>query len=166
VFLRHCLAQHSGYIRSLSQKDITGPTIQIQKSAKANHLRNSFQQLSQTQPASIASNISTLIQGVNMSATNGIDTFADFDVDPTSSIVAAFDCLAIQNEWEKKSADYKDNRVRLVTNEFGIQFGYNWSHLGGWQALCSAVGIAEVPSSITQCKKVTKQKIDILYGSF
>jgi hypothetical protein len=93
-----------------------------------------------------------------MSATSGIDTFADFDVDPTTSIVAAFDCLAIQNEWKKKSAKYKDNRVRLFTNEFGIQFGNNWSHLGGWQALCSAVGIADIPSSITQCKKVTKQK--------
>ncbi len=88
-----------------------------------------------------------------MHTANGLHSSADLKVDPTVSILTAFNRLAIQNKWEKKSAVYKDQRARLLVDEFSTHFGNNLSNLGGWQAMCRAVDIA-IPSSITQCKKV------------
>lgn len=94
-----------------------------------------------------------------MSVVNSFDGFADFDVDPTASIVAEFARLAVQNKWKKKSSKYKDERARLVVAEFDAHFGSNLSVLGGWQALCKAVGIVDIPSSINQCKKVEPESL-------
>ncbi len=89
-----------------------------------------------------------------MSAVGGFDGFVNFEVDPTASIVAEFKRLAIQNDWKKNSTEYKANRAQLVVDEFGALFGSNLSALGGWQELCKAVGIVDIPPSIKQCKKV------------
>ncbi len=89
-----------------------------------------------------------------MPTANGLDDFANLEVDPTVSIITAFNRLAIQKDWKKNSAVYKDQRARLLVDEFSAQFGNNLSNLGGWQAMCRAVDIA-IPSSINQCKKVS-----------
>ncbi len=91
-----------------------------------------------------------------MSTNNGYVGFADFDIDPTASIVTEFNRLAIQNDWKKHSKQYKEQRSYLVTQEFSAYFGSNFSTLAAWQALCQAVGITDIPSSITQCQKVGK----------
>ena len=91
-----------------------------------------------------------------MPAADGLYGFADFELDPSVSIITAFDRLAIQNDWKKNSAVYKNQRARLLVDEFSAHFGNNLSNLGGWQTVCKAVDIAtdEIPPSITQCKKV------------
>ncbi|ERF75978.1 hypothetical protein EPUS_01344 [Endocarpon pusillum Z07020] len=89
-----------------------------------------------------------------MSATSGYDGFASFDIDPTASIVTEFNRLAIQKSWKKDSKQYKNQRARLVNQEFNAYFGSNLNDLAAWQALCKAVGITTIPSSVTQCKKV------------
>lgn len=89
-----------------------------------------------------------------MSTASGYVGFADFDVDPTASITTEFNRLAIQKNWKKDSKQYKEQRARLVTQEFNAYFGSNTSTLAAWQALCKAVGITDIPSSIVQCKKV------------
>lgn len=89
-----------------------------------------------------------------MSATNGYVGFDKLDVDPTASIVTEFNRLAIQKNWKKSSKQYKEQRARLITQEFNAYFGSNISTLAAWQALCKTVGITDIPSSIVQCKKV------------
>jgi hypothetical protein len=93
-----------------------------------------------------------------MSDLSGFDGFADFDRDPTASIAVEFGRLAIQNDWKKGSKKYKKQRAELIAYEFGVHFGSNLSTLEHWQALCKAVGIKNIPSSITQCKKVGHQE--------
>jgi hypothetical protein len=89
-----------------------------------------------------------------MSDVSGFDGFADFDRDPTASIASEFGRLAIQNDWKKGSKKYRKQRAELIEYEFGVHFGSNLHSLEDWEALCKAVGITDIPSSITQCKKV------------
>jgi len=89
-----------------------------------------------------------------MSDVSGFDGFADFDRDPTASIAAEFGRLAIQNDWKKGSKKYRKQQAELIECEFRFHFGSNLSTLEHWQALCKAVGITNIPSSTTQCKKV------------
>lgn len=91
-----------------------------------------------------------------MSSAKGFDGIANFDADPTASLVTVFNQLAIQNNWKKNTSDLKDQRARFVAEEFGAHFGRNLSALQGWQMLCRAVGTApeDIPPSIAQCKKV------------
>jgi hypothetical protein len=89
-----------------------------------------------------------------MSFTNGFDDHGGVNVDPTTSLIAEFNSLALQNKWKKTSSKYNKQRGNFVRHKFEVHFGSNISGLGGWQALCEAVGIADIPSSITQCKKV------------
>jgi hypothetical protein len=92
-----------------------------------------------------------------MSAAEGFDGSANFDIDPDASIVTEFNRLALQNNWKKKSSAYKKNRARLVKHEFDALFGANLSNLQSWQRICQAVGITDIPSSVTQCKKVSSR---------
>ncbi|KAF7514064.1 hypothetical protein GJ744_004389 [Endocarpon pusillum] len=92
-----------------------------------------------------------------MSASSGYDGFASFDIDPTASIVTEFNRLAIQKSWKKDSEQYKKQRARLVNQEFNAYFGSNLNNLAAWQALCKAVSITPIPSSVTQCKKLLKK---------
>jgi hypothetical protein len=94
-----------------------------------------------------------------MSDVSGFDGFADFDRDPTASIASEFGRLAIQNDWKKGSKKYRKQRAELIEYEFGVHFGSNLHSLEDWQALCKAVGITNIPSSITQCKKVRQRKV-------
>jgi hypothetical protein len=96
-----------------------------------------------------------------MSDMSDFDGYADFDRDPTASIAAEFGRLAIQNDWKKGSKKYKNQRADLITYEFGVHFGSNLSTLEHWQALCKAVGITNIPSSNTQCKKVGQQSLPV-----
>ncbi len=91
--------------------------------------------------------------------------FAKFDIDPTASIATEFNRLAIQKNWKKESKQYKEWRSRLVTQEFNAYFGSNVSTLAAWQALCQAVGIADIPSSTTQYKRVGRAPGTYLYLS-
>ena len=96
-----------------------------------------------------------------MSAASDSDGVAISGADPIASITAQFSCLAIEKGWKKGSTKYKKQRESLVADEFEAHFGGGLSDLGGWQALCKAVGIAaeEIPSSITKCKKVRPMAI-------
>jgi hypothetical protein len=92
---------------------------------------------------------------------SAFDGFATFDADPTASITAEFNRLAIHNGWKKTSINYTNQRARYAAVEFEVQFGSNLSALEGWQALCKTVGIApeDIPSSVTQCKKVRSKTL-------
>jgi hypothetical protein len=86
----------------------------------------------------------------------GVDV-GDLDCDPAASLIVDFSRLAIQNSWKKNSPEYKQYRAAFIRDEFEAQFGNNLSALGGWQALCKAVGVNDNPTSITQCKKVSSE---------
>lgn len=71
-----------------------------------------------------------------------------------TSILASFRRHARTSNWEENSAEYRSKRAHFVRDHFEAAFGSSSSNLAGWQALCRAVGIMEIPSSITGCKKV------------
>jgi hypothetical protein len=97
---------------------------------------------------------------------NGFDGYSGVNVDPTTSLIAKFNSLALQNNWKKTSSKYQKQRANFVRNEFEVLFGSDLDGPGGWQALCEAVGIEDVPSSITQCKKVRPPSKKGLFSRF
>ncbi|KAF1932868.1 uncharacterized protein M421DRAFT_416470 [Didymella exigua CBS 183.55] len=85
---------------------------------------------------------------------NWFNQFAGFTYDPTSGLRSNFDRLAAQRQWGHK---LKNTRwVQCQISEFGRLYGNDddVSKLEKWQELCREVHVQEVPSSITQCKKV------------
>lgn len=71
-----------------------------------------------------------------------------------NAIVAGLSGLTVQHPADTTSSKSKKKRATDVANEFKLHFGSNVSNLGSWQELCRVVGITNIPSSITQCKKV------------
>ncbi|KAF2122002.1 hypothetical protein BDV96DRAFT_562785 [Lophiotrema nucula] len=60
--------------------------------------------------------------------------------------------LSIQQGWTKKETARR--RGEIYEAEFDHHFVSGRTKLEVWQALCEEVGIEDIPSSITQCRKV------------
>lgn len=81
----------------------------------------------------------------------------DFAPDPAVSLLANFDALAICRNWAPGGRARTRARRHLqnaMIEEFNKTYGTDTGDLASWQNLCCVVGVAPVPPSITQCKKV------------
>ncbi|KIM27370.1 hypothetical protein M408DRAFT_330076 [Serendipita vermifera MAFF 305830] len=90
--------------------------------------------------------------------------FPDFDHNESALVETEFERLAQEQGWiedntkKKKSKRYRKEWGECLESEFTQHYGDS-SRLEGWQALCSEVGIEDVPQSIKGCKKVLKTQV-------
>ncbi|KDQ15341.1 hypothetical protein BOTBODRAFT_31668 [Botryobasidium botryosum FD-172 SS1] len=83
------------------------------------------------------------------------DAFSpDFTRNSQLPFSSEFNRLATQRGWVVGSNRYRKEWSRCCGEEFTRQYGQDAHRLSGWQGLCADVGIKDIPSSITQCKKV------------
>jgi hypothetical protein len=87
--------------------------------------------------------------------TSWLAKYPEFHPDPVAPLLDEFSRLAIQRNWKAGSKRYRKEWKDCVEENFTAEFGQNASSLAGWQALCTEVGITDVPTSITGCKKVS-----------
>ena len=99
-------------------------------------------------------------------STPGASRYANFEADPTTSLLDSFKQLAIQEGWSKKSKTYKQERkaflAEVVEDRFLNTFGVNISSLQAWQDLCKTIGVPETKegeeavllTSISACQAV------------
>lgn len=55
----------------------------------------------------------------------------------------------------KTKKERKDLQTQALTAEIKFHYGASMSRLDRWQELCEEVGIEKIPTSITQCQKVS-----------
>lgn len=102
--------------------------------------------------------------------------FPEFQSDPTASLVANFNRLAIQEGWGKKSKTYKTERRGFLGEAVSIgfvnHFGGNVSSLQAWQSLCQTIGVPETRdeeevqlTSIRACQNVSHDFILVAVGN-
>jgi len=82
--------------------------------------------------------------------------YPEFEPDPVAPLLVEFSRLAIHQNWEEGSKKYRKEWGNCVGENFTTEFGQNASNLAGWQALCIEVGITDVPTSITGCRKALR----------
>jgi hypothetical protein len=81
--------------------------------------------------------------------------FEGFVPKPTVSFKAEFNRLAKQLSWNAETR--RQRKIEALTAEFNYHYGTCMDALDHWQQLCKDVDIKEIPTSITQCKKVRTQ---------
>ena len=83
--------------------------------------------------------------------------FRNFAPDPTKGLQAEFARLAIDQGWGRKSKRHKEEWRQACQEEFEVHLGATvmGGRLAGWQDLCEELGVEYIPTSITQCKKVS-----------
>ncbi|KAJ7159692.1 hypothetical protein C8R46DRAFT_1108902 [Mycena filopes] len=84
------------------------------------------------------------------------DSYPNFVHNPAGQLQKEFKLLAKQCGWKADGAQYKREWARCGREEFTHHFGSEENRLEGWQALCQTVGLEDIPTSITQCKKVLR----------
>lgn len=83
--------------------------------------------------------------------------YKDFTPNPTLSLFANFDALSLSRDWApggRARTRARRHFRNAMIEEFNTTYGTDDCDLGSWQNLCRVVGVASVPDSITQCKKV------------
>ncbi|KAJ6505844.1 hypothetical protein C8R47DRAFT_1006339 [Mycena vitilis] len=80
--------------------------------------------------------------------------YPNFLHNPTAPLRQEFRLLAAQRGWTGKQ--YKREWERCARDEFSHHFGRDEGRLAGWQALCTTVGVDDVPESIKRCKQVLR----------
>ena len=81
--------------------------------------------------------------------------YPNFVHDPHAPLQDEFNRLAQERNWKVDGTRYRKEWRRCVEDSFTGYFGSDASRLEGWQALCIKVSIADVPPSITGCRKVS-----------
>lgn len=76
-----------------------------------------------------------------------------FVSNPNASFKNEFSRLAKDMGWSDNTLEYGHHQLLAYQAEFNANYGSS-DKLQGWQDLCRDVGIAPVPTSIKQCKKV------------
>ena len=77
--------------------------------------------------------------------------FPEFTPDPAAPLQDQIDCLGRQEGWGLRMK--RKRHIEAVIAEMVLQSD-NSSDLKQWQRLCMDVGITDIPSSITKCRKV------------
>lgn len=85
--------------------------------------------------------------------------FPGFIHDPSAPLSEEFERLSTYMGWSKKSKKQQKRQAECYSIEFETHFGTNANNLEAWQDLCLEVGIEPIPTSITQCKKVSSRKL-------
>lgn len=78
----------------------------------------------------------------------------DFEPNPRASFRHEFDRLCKHIGALSKKGK-KNLQTEALNADFKHHYGAHLSRLDRWQELCAEVGIEEIPTSITQCQKVT-----------
>lgn len=81
-----------------------------------------------------------------------LDTFDDFQTDHSAPLSGEIEKLASIRGWSEKTTRKRLDRSYL--HEILYFLGNNVERLEVWQLICTDLGVPEVPSTITQCKKV------------
>jgi hypothetical protein len=77
-----------------------------------------------------------------------------FTPDPSSTLEDDFERLSLQEGWRPGSSERVAQWRRALESELEAQFG-EANKLESWQALCAELGVRPIPTSITQCRKVS-----------
>jgi hypothetical protein len=84
--------------------------------------------------------------------------FPDFDHDGAAPIKEEFRRLAQLNDWvgndPQKRKTYRREWNKCFLSEFTKHYGNDDSSVEGWQALCEAIGLDDVPQSVKECRRV------------
>jgi len=85
-----------------------------------------------------------------------LEAFPEFTPNPRASVVTEFKRLAGIKRWRPKTEDYRTQRREYLLSEYDLNLGRleRENKLEIFQELCRKLGIKNVPTSITQCKKV------------
>jgi hypothetical protein len=79
--------------------------------------------------------------------------FPGFVPTPTATFKSELARLAKHENWNTKTK--RMQQVKALTAEIAHHYGTHLNRLDRWQQLCEDVGIDVVPTSITQCRKVS-----------
>ncbi|KAH7088223.1 hypothetical protein FB567DRAFT_559904 [Paraphoma chrysanthemicola] len=88
--------------------------------------------------------------------------FVGFEPNPTATFKAEFARLAAHQDWATPTK--RERQVEALTAEVAFHYGTCMDKLSHWQQLCEDVGIEDVPSSITKCKKTLRPVLVNLYN--
>ncbi|KAG8725502.1 hypothetical protein FRC12_001369 [Ceratobasidium sp. 428] len=84
--------------------------------------------------------------------------FEDFSYDPSQSVAGEFKRLQKTTEWKKginRGEALVNYKLALVL-QFNETYGTNQNDLASWQNLCRALGVDDVPDTLSACKKIVK----------
>ena len=82
------------------------------------------------------------------------EQFPKFNHDANAPISVEFARLGNFRNWSRGSKKWKKNWNLCMAIEYERLIGSRVNTLATWQAMCKKVGLAEVFTSIRQCKKV------------
>ncbi|KAF3904931.1 hypothetical protein ABW20_dc0109074 [Dactylellina cionopaga] len=104
------------------------------------------------------------VGGVSLFQPGAIDnyfqSYASFNYQPAAeiSVLKAFQRLAISQKWTpEKRTQERSKFHEAVDAEFTARVGTGFA-LSDWQKLAKVIGIAPLPTSITQCRKIIKKE--------
>ncbi|KAF2024028.1 hypothetical protein EK21DRAFT_104951 [Setomelanomma holmii] len=80
--------------------------------------------------------------------------FKDFTPNPTATFKTEFNRLAQEQNWTSE-ARY-ERLPQTLTAEIDFHYGSCLNKLDRWQKLCEDVGVEDIPTSITQCRKALR----------
>ncbi|KAG8723759.1 hypothetical protein FRC09_001845 [Ceratobasidium sp. 395] len=84
--------------------------------------------------------------------------FKDFSYDPFKSVAGEFKRLKRTRQWEKgiNRREALGNYKLALVLQFNDTYGTDQNDLASWQNLCRALGIEDIPDSLSACKKIVK----------
>jgi hypothetical protein len=85
-----------------------------------------------------------------------LQAFPEFTPDPRASVVTEFERLAGIKRWRPSTKKYRSQRRQYLLSEYDLNLGNldKENKLEDFQELCRKLGIKNVPTSMTKCKKV------------
>jgi hypothetical protein len=83
--------------------------------------------------------------------------FPEFVLQPKASFKTEFARLAKAHSWNVKAK--RKHQVEALTSEIDFHYGKCLDKLDRWQQLCKDVGIENIPTSITKCRKVSATSV-------
>jgi hypothetical protein len=83
--------------------------------------------------------------------------FPGFVPQPKASFKSEFGRLAKKQCWNTKTK--QKHQVEALTSEIDFHYGKCLDKLDRWQQLCKDVGIENIPTSITKCRKVSTTSV-------
>jgi hypothetical protein len=84
--------------------------------------------------------------------------YGNFEPEPTAPFRIEFDRLARYKGWGREIRRYW--LIDLLRAEVEFHFGDGAEKLHDFQDLCENLGIEDVPSTLTQCRKVSKEDVN------
>jgi hypothetical protein len=84
--------------------------------------------------------------------------YGNFEPEPTAPFRTEFERLARYKGWGSETKRY--HLINILSEEVAFLFGDGEEKLHDFQDLCEDLGIEDVPSTLTQCRKVSTEDIN------